>query len=307
MSSNLPGAVTEMFCQLRKLRFVTFGSAETVTWRSTHGRSGPYPTIVKGQCWVVKVHAVSTRASIALACEDHASQHFWVCPVGGMVGEPGRLMSLRGQVSVPVKGVRGDWLMASALALDTTDNFGVRLGNSSEQVAFLFSAIRSYAERLHPQSRLLDSEWVSSAEDAPAGVQGVIQLVRQRRCATPDAWVQEFLARTVMREQASMTIVVESLREAARADGIAALGANPAPAAVAAVPPDDACVTLLATVFTAIVNGTYNAGVAPPVIANVTAGAFPNADLYIARPGVSRDLLALWGIAVATAQTQVAI
>lgn len=31
-----PGAVTEMFCQLQKLRFVTFGSAETVTWRQKH-------------------------------------------------------------------------------------------------------------------------------------------------------------------------------------------------------------------------------------------------------------------------------
>lgn len=43
-----------------------------------------------------------------------------------------------------------------------------------------------------------------------------------------------------------MAIVVESIREASRADAIAALGANPAPAAVAAVQPDDVCVTLLA-------------------------------------------------------------
>lgn len=62
---------------------------------------------------------------------------------------------------------------------------------------------------------LLDSEWVSSAEDAPVGVQGIIQLVRSRRRATPDAWVQEFLFPTVMREHASMTVVVESLKEAA--------------------------------------------------------------------------------------------
>ena len=93
----------------------------------------------------------------------------------------------------------------------------------------------SYCERLHPQSRLLDSEWVSSAEDAPVGVQGIIQLVRSRRRATLDAWVQVFLSRTVMREQASMTVVVESLKEAARADGILALGPDPAPAAVVAV------------------------------------------------------------------------
>ena len=72
--------------------------------------------------------------------------------------------------------VRGDWLMAPALAMGATDYFGVRFevvepeGNSSEQVSFLFSAIRSYAERLHPQSRLLDSEWVFSAEDAPVSL-----------------------------------------------------------------------------------------------------------------------------------------
>lgn len=73
--------------------------------------------------------------------------------------------------------------------------------------------LRSYCERLHPASKLLNSEWIAQAEDAGAGESGMILLIRQQRRATVDAWATSFLANTALTVGTTLLSAAEVFRD----------------------------------------------------------------------------------------------
>lgn len=157
------------------------------------------------------------------------------------------------------------------------------LDNSDVNVVRLLSFTKEYASKLHPSSKLLNSELVAQASVATPAVVSLVKALAARRKQAVSQAVAAMMGSMISRGSNPVVEVAEAMVEACRAAYERLNRPLVAPMTVATCPLDPIAQREASNFWSSIMSGTANGGVVPAGgFPTATNGLVPEIDAWVA-------------------------